>query len=102
VLVYTWCRGIYEAQEIQLTGCHRRIMKFEKMQWGLRILFAVVGMACLVYSSIEFAAINAASTLPQGTPYEVNFLRLAGIIGIGAFFLLAGVSGRLSLWWLKK
>jgi len=78
------------------------MMKFEKMQLGLRILLAAVGIACLVYSSIEFVGIDAASSLPRGTSYDVNFLRLGGIIGIGAFFLLAGISGRLSLWWLKK
>jgi hypothetical protein len=77
-------------------------MKFERMHWGLRILFVIIGVIALVYSNIEFAAIEAANNLPQQDLYEVNYVRLAGLIMIGMFFLLSGVSGRISLWWLKK
>ena len=72
------------------------------MHWGLRILFVVMGVIALVYSNIEFAAIEAASNLPGQDQYDVNYLRLAGLIMIGMFFLLSGVSGRISMWWLKK
>ena len=72
------------------------------MHWGLRILFVLMGVIALVYSNIEFTAIEAASILPGQNQYEVNYVRLAGLVMIGMFFLLSGVSGRISLWWLKK
>lgn len=72
------------------------------MHWGLRILFVIIGVIALVYSNIELAEIEMVSNLSGQPQYEVNYLRLAGLIMIGMFFLLSGVSGRISLWWLKK